>query len=245
MQRKQHKMKTTITATFTVIVVFICTLSKAADITISFKNFYGENPVAYDSVTYQSSLGQHFTITNLKYYIGKIELVTINGDTIRDNNYLLVDALQDNNSITIHTQRKENIKAIRFITGVDSVRNCSGLQEGALDPVHAMFWAWNTGYIFFKLEGKAEASPAPGHIFEFHTGGFREPFNSVRTIELPLPLNLSEAGNPTNTIGANLEEVFRQPLIIDFKKDYSITDAQHSSIIVNNYTDMFSIREVK
>jgi hypothetical protein len=39
----------------------------------------------------------------------------------------------------------KNITAIKFLLGVDSLKNVSGIQTGALDPAKGMFWTWNTG----------------------------------------------------------------------------------------------------
>ena len=40
--------------------------------------------------------------------------------------------------------------------GVDSLRNVTGVQTGALDPAMDMYWTWNTGYVMAKLEAAAQ-----------------------------------------------------------------------------------------
>ena len=59
-------------------------------------------------------------------------------------------------------------KSIKFMIGVDSTRNVSGSQTGALDPANGMFWTWNSGYIFLKMEGTSPVIPNTGHNFTFH-----------------------------------------------------------------------------
>lgn len=68
---------------------------------------------------------------------------------------------------------------ITFMIGVDSLRNVSGAQEGALSPSENMFWSWTTGYIFVKAEGTSTASPTGS--FVYHLGGFSGANNAIQT----------------------------------------------------------------
>jgi hypothetical protein len=61
---------------------------------------------------------------------------------------------------------------MEFMIGVDSARNNSGAQTGALDPTNGMFWSWSTGYIMAKFEGTSAQSPAAANALKFHIGGF-------------------------------------------------------------------------
>jgi hypothetical protein len=91
---------------------------------------------------------------------------------------------------------------------VDSALNCSGAQSGALDPVNGMFWTWNTGYIYFKLEGYATDSPNDLQKIEYHIGGYTGPYKANRKVELNLPQPLLiEAGKSTViTINVDLDQ---------------------------------------
>jgi hypothetical protein len=71
--------------------------------------------------------------------------------------------------------------------GVDSIRNVSGIQTGALDPLKGMFWTWNSGYVMAKLEGSSESSNSAGNRFTYHIGGFRPGMNVLKTIDLIIP----------------------------------------------------------
>ena len=133
---------------------------------------------------------------------------------------------------------------ISFIIGVDSLHNCSGAQAGALDPVNAMFWTWNTGYIFLKLEGKSPASKSPGNIFEYHIGGYKQPTNCIRQVSLafkaPLKLNSSHLEVELH-IKADAAEVLKTPTTIDISQLSSVTDFHNATTIADNYADMFSV----
>ena len=43
--------------------------------------------------------------------------------------------------------------------------------DGDLDPVHGMYWTWQSGYIQFKLEGLLRDSAGERKL-ELHLGGF-------------------------------------------------------------------------
>lgn len=58
-----------------------------------------------------------------------------------------------------------------LMLGVDSALNYDGVHGGDLDPIHGMYWTWQTGYIHCKIEGIFELSGKRVPL-EFHLGGF-------------------------------------------------------------------------
>jgi hypothetical protein len=48
----------------------------------------------------------------------------------------------------------------------------SGALDGDLDPTLGMYWAWNSGYIQFKMEGMHSQCNTRRHEFQFHLGGY-------------------------------------------------------------------------
>jgi hypothetical protein len=75
---------------------------------------------------------------------------------------------------------------ISFHFGLDSAYQVSEIVDGPLNPMNGMYWAWNSGYIQFKCTGRASAIPLTDQIFEYHLGGYRQPFETVLPIELPI-----------------------------------------------------------
>lgn len=130
-----------------------------------------------------NDFGENYTITKLKYYVSNIKFVA--GEKRKNTGKVyLIDAAKKN-IITIAVPSK-NITGLSFLLGVDSALNCSGAQSGALDPLNDMFWTWNNGYIFFKVEGNSEASKADLHRIEHHVGGFKGSNKTLRGIYLPI-----------------------------------------------------------
>ena len=79
-----------------------------------------------------------------------------------------------------------NYDDVSFTLGLDSSKNVSGELENAYDPLLAMYWAWNTGYVNLKLAGKSNLILTKTHDFEFHLGGYRYPLATAQNIEVDL-----------------------------------------------------------
>ncbi len=216
-------------------------------LTIHVKNYVGNTVLNLDS-SYRNELGQAFTITNFKYYISNICLKQADGKKYQSEDYFLVDEFEnDSKKLILNNVPEGNYTSIEFTIGVDSLHNCSGLQNGALDPTNGMFWAWNTGYIFLKLEGISLQSKLPGHIFEYHIGGFKKPSNCIRKINIEFKNNslVIEKKSSSLIIKADAMQVLKQPTNIDFVTLPSVTDFRYATLIADNYADMFSFLEIK
>jgi hypothetical protein len=63
--------------------------------------------------------------------------------------------------------------------------------SGDLDPTKGMYWAWQSGFINMKIEGKSSSCKMRKNAFQFHIGGYLKPNYAIRTIELkPINSNL-------------------------------------------------------
>ncbi|WPV63787.1 MbnP family protein [Chitinophaga sp. LS1] len=201
--------------------------------TISFKHMINGVPLVLNNKKYRNEHGDTFTVSKLKYYVSNFSMVTANGHEITlPAAYYLVNA-EDNSStsITIADFPKEKIASIKFILGVDSARNVSGAQTGALDPANKMFWTWNSGYIFLKLEGTSPQSPT-GKI-SFDIGGIKAAANSIRVQEVKIPAGKSDNGKIT--LKADLADLFRGKETIDFSAIYKVMGGAKSVKIADNY----------
>lgn len=212
---------------------------------INFSNYVGNEKLKLDTLAYKNELGQQFMFTNVKYYISNITLKSKSGkDFIIKNSFLINELDESSKNRLITNIHAGEYCGVEFILGVDSLHNCSGAQSGDLDPMNAMFWAWNTGYIFLKVEGKSPFSKSPGNYFEFHIGGFRLPYNNLKKIYLPFSNPVVFDKNKqvfTLDIKTDLLEIFKTPNTINFVELSSVTESKNGSIIANNYADMFSI----
>ncbi len=219
-------------------------------ITLNFHHFVGKDSLVLDDSTYYNSLNQPFTITKFNYYIGQIRLVKTDGKKVVINNYFLIsedEEKSDSKKIELKKIPHGEYSSIEFILGVDSVHNCSGAQSGALDPINAMFWTWNTGYIFMKLEGKSTSSSAVGNNLEYHIGGYKEPSNCIRTITLKFdqPLIIGKKTLTEVNIKTDVSEILKLPTTIDFSTMPTVNTVLNATVIANNYSDIFQLIDFK
>lgn len=170
----------------------------------NFSHSFGSSPL-------QLSPKQFFTtndtirLTELRYYISNITLTKESGASINLGNYELIDfdSLNPITTISLSNVPEGNYKSFSFLVGVDSVRNTSGAQEGALDPNNGMFWTWNTGYIFFKARGRYSSS----NSFALDIGGTG---NSIR-ISYDVAKIAPTSGAPTVSIQLDVQRIFNTP----------------------------------
>ena len=68
---------------------------------------------------------------------------------------------------------------VSFNIGVDSSTSVAGILTGDLDPRKGMYWAWQSGYINFKLEGILNTKVQ--QPFQYHVGGYANKLNAIQT----------------------------------------------------------------
>lgn len=220
--------------------------NKKGKVIIQFENYVGDKALELDSVVYENGYGQTYTISKVKYYISNIHLVSKDGKNgfVSNEYYLINQDEPASMNILLNDDIHLDYSSISFIIGVDSIHNCSGVQTGALDPVNGMFWAWNTGYVFFKLDGQSSSSKSSGNMLEFHVGGYKYPNNCIRTINLLLGndgIKKLSDDNSEITIKADISKVFNSSNKIDFSLLSTVTDFHNATTIADNYANMFSI----
>lgn len=155
--------------------------------------------------------GDTLTFTTFKYFISNLRLKNENGTWwSHPESYFLVD-LSDAASanLDISGVPAGNYTEVSYVMGVDSTRNVSGAQAGALSTTTGMFWSWNTGYIMVKAEGLSPQA-AMGGSFAYHLGGFSGANNIVTLKTAPFggALMVSESGNGKIYLGVDPSHLF-------------------------------------
>lgn len=208
-------------------------------LSVTFHHYAGNELLKLDSAIYKNELGQTFTISKFKYYISNLHFKTADGKDLSINEtFLINEDEEDSKKMVLKNLPAWDYTSLEFIIGVDSLHNCSGAQSGSLDPINAMYWAWNTGYIFLKLEGHSPSSKSPGNFFEYHIGGYKQPNNCIRKVNL----NISNKITARNLdLKVNILELFRSPTTIDFEKLSSVTDHRNAVTFADNYSNMFEV----
>jgi len=152
-------------------------VSSRSQTSFSFRPEYKGEQLKLD-VTYHDSSETWIRFTTLRFYISNIRYSDITGKSVKGPNCILVD-LEEQSSLTLPAL-PEGISMVEFTLGTDSLTNVSGILEGPLDPINGMYWAWNSGYINFKLEGNSSEVNTPKKEFEYHIGGYMPPYPTAR-----------------------------------------------------------------
>ena len=217
------------------------------EISLEFDHVIGNTPLSLNDQEYTNANGDKFKVTRFKYYISNITFKQADGTTYQqpDSYYLVDEELPDSKLISIKNIPPGNYTGLTFTIGVDSIRNVSGAQTGALDPANGMFWSWNTGYIFLKLEGTSPQSPNGGLVF--HIGGFSKPYNTIRTVSPALngqTLQIAAGRAPAIHLKANVLQLFEGANLIKFGELSNTMGGENSVKVADNYTGMFKVDHI-
>jgi hypothetical protein len=172
----------------TVLSVFV-TAQTNKTVAISFLPKYNNATLQLDLVKYKlPNTNDSIIFNSLKFYISAIYLLQNDKIIYKEkNSFHLVD-VTNNTGLNIQLFVPKNIQynAIQFNLGIDSTTNAKGIFGKDLDPTKGMYWAWHSGFINFKLEGKSNVCNNRNNTFQFHLGGFQYPFNSLQKLILPI-----------------------------------------------------------
>ena len=218
---------------------------------IQFKPVVDADSLEYGKI-YDNVFGEPYSVRNFKFYICHVDLInTDSGKTYhlnKDEHFLINFGDPTATSISLQAVSYK-YNRIAFTIGVDSIRNVSGAQTGALDPANGMFWTWNSGYIMAKLEGNSTVSNQPNQVFEYHIGGFSGADNVVEKVTLSFPLNqpisLRSGGSTQMTIAANANSWFDGPFPNSIAAaPVCTTPGALARNIAANYENMFTVIKI-
>lgn len=230
-------------------------------IKLSFDHKVGDKSLVLGTGTYTNSSGEDFTVTTLNYFVSNVSFKKEDGTVVKfPNNYFLV---KQSDAGSLEAELKDvpagNYKEVSFMVGVDSTRSTSDISQrvGVLDPASygddGMYWAWNSGYIFFKFEGTSSVIPtnATGkRPFQLHVGGFggmtTKTANNLRTITLPLtnPATVRREVAPEVHLFVDISKVFNGTTQIKLAQTNLVHGITAAIPIADNYKSMFSVDHV-
>jgi len=197
--------------------------------------------------------GDTMTINVFKYFISNIVLTKEDNSTyvVPESYHMIDNSILAQQTISLTNIPTDSYKSVKFMIGVDSARNKSGAQTGALDPAglaSGMFWSWNSGYIMFKIEGTAPKSGDLAKALTYHMGGFYGPNKTQRDFDLSFGTGramVAHDKNPKITLHANINEFFKNPTLIDVVTQYyCMTGGTTAKLFADNYADMISFSSI-
>jgi len=166
----------------------VSVFSQTQNIQLSIVPSFGTQTLHLADSAFYSNDSNALQIHLLKFYISHIQLLK-NGHVVLEekNSFHLLDANQVQ-SCRIDIENPHNIvfDELKFNLGIDSETNVSGAMGGDLDPTKGMYWTWQSGYINFKLEGSSKLCHTKNNEFQFHLGGYQQPYDCLQTLSFPI-----------------------------------------------------------
>ncbi len=222
---------------FFLIMLFAGSISAESNITIKIHFTFKGNPLVFRDSSYITPAGDTVIIDMCKMYLTNFKLLHQHKEVYKENySYHFINPLKHRDSIVLRNI-KDNFDELEFYIGVDSLTNTMGVLTGDLDPVFAMYWAWNSGYINAKIEGTSSKCNTPQNRFEYHIGGYLAPYQSVQKVSVPL--TGKEIHNNVLDLNADLSTWFTD---IQLSAEPSITVPSAKAVkMAQHYASMFSI----
>jgi hypothetical protein len=151
---------------------------------------YSNSPLSL-SKTYVSKKGDTLRINKFKCYLSDLKLRYSGGRSASTGKkYTLLDADSLNTKAYKLADFKNSTPIyLELSTGIDSIPNTQGALAGDLDVQNGMYWAWQSGYINWKIEGTSSSCATHKQQFTFHVGGYKAKQNALRIVQIPFPEN--------------------------------------------------------
>ena len=225
---------------------------------IAFDNVVSASDLKLNTGTYRNAAGESFVMTKFNYFVSNIRLRKQDGTDYvvpQDSSYFLIqEDTPASQTITLSNLPPGNYTGLSFIIGVDSLRSLADITKrtGVLDPGlnNGMYWDWNSGYIFMKMEGTSAVAPAlQNNAFFYHVGGFgggyngKVTINNLRTVTLSFNNDVASvqpSTTPSIRITTDAMKVFNGTTTLSIAQHSSVMFDPYSAYIADNYAKMFS-----
>lgn len=213
------------------------------------KTVYGDEPFVLGQV-YTDPLGHRIRIDAFKGYISGLTLHGEQGSKqVKD---FILNDFTASSSFTVNMDPGQ-LDSITFGLGVPQDYNLhvdpstyANSHPLSVQGAQGMFWSWNTGYIFVKLEGKADLEGVEGNPLldpiAFHIGD--NP--NYRSVTLPCTKVLGADGKETIQIIVDVKQVLFNPNDqFDLATEYITHTSDNATLatrFINNMTSAFTIQ---
>lgn len=167
---------------------------------LKFRFTFAGDDVELQKSYFSEKIGDSIRLETVKFYVSNVNFKNDGKivDTTSKNFYLIDLENKFSRDIPFTSLGIKSCDTLEFSIGIDSLTNISGAMGDALDPINGMYWAWQSGYINFKIEGKSKICKTRNNVFQFHVGGYSSPYKTIQhfkfaiaktdnvTIEIPL-----------------------------------------------------------
>jgi len=224
--------------TYSCLCFLLCSFAVKAQKTtteISFQLLFDNLPLELTK-QYPVSEKDTLTIDFLKFYISDITFLKEGTQVGKSKEkHHLIDAQHSLIYKALCTIKNKNFDTITFLVGLDSKTQEKGIQGGVLDPTSQMYWTWQNGFINFKLEGESSLCTTRKNKFQFHVGGFQEPYATSQEV------SLKAKGAMPLLIKVEVASFFNA---IDISQTNTVTSPNKNAVMVSKVLpNLFSVHE--
>jgi hypothetical protein len=149
------------------------------------ENTVGTQPLALNTTVATTQTGETFTISLFEYYLSNIRLTKSDGTVyVAPDTYFLVNQDKPASlSFAVAGVPAGEYTGVSFIVGVDAQK--TGFTDplaltGDLNPANNMYWTWNSGHVFLKMQG-TRTTGGVNKPLTCHIGGYAAPTSAIVT----------------------------------------------------------------
>jgi hypothetical protein len=241
--------------------------AQMGSLVVKFDNRVGIEELILNTNNYKNALGDSFKLSMFKYYVSNVVFTKDDGSKITiptDNSYFLIDEADAlSQSVKFDNMPLGTYTGVNFVIGVDSARSTADLSKrtGVLDPAkgaEGMYWLWNSGYIFLKLEGTSPsvlgAQGQSNGNFMFHIGGFggynAKTINNLKSVNIDfegdkLQVKTGQSRPSSAHLLVDILKIMRGSTTVNLKETPVVMFNEFSTKIAANYANMFSYSHVE
>ncbi len=228
-------------------------------VTIEFDNRFGAQELKLGGTEIVNKSGEPYTVTTLNYFVSDLKLMNEMGEMVSfpDQYFLIKESDAATHKIELKDVPSGTYHHLSFTLGVDSLKSVSDVTErtGVLDVASYgddnMYWSWNMGYIFFKMEGNSPVvNVMGGDEYQFHIGGFGGKDavtpNNLKKVEL----HIDDMAKVSQSLSPQIHVLFDISKVMDGVNTIKLTETPmiHNPMVGTkisaNYSGAFSVDHV-
>lgn len=232
--------------------MFACTKPKGyGNLNVNIGYSINGKSLITDSLCYHNEVGNEFLITEIQWFISRLEFQNEQGQWIASDKTFYIDTnIPESQTLRIDSLPLGKYTKLRFTFGLDESDNRSGRFS---DPPEAnMFWPepLGGGYHYMKLNGKyldenEELAPLNIHLGIGQNEDKTVFYQNYFTVELPIDLTIAENAENQLDLVMVIDNWFRSPHVYDFN-EYGSAIMQNQAaqqILKENGIDVFMCKQ--